>query len=188
MVRCGGPQAVDQRPADDGAAHGAPAAIGLVDLRRRVRLVAQRALGLDLRIRDVAHRDPVRLEPRRAAGEQAQDGVTHLRHRTEVLELVAVVRGVEAEEVGRQHRRLLALRHGDLGRPLVVGRQLRRVRLEELLRLGEVLGLDRAGDLVVRLAEGLALQPLLTVEPDDRADDDVADLARLADAAGGCRW
>src|SRR5262245_10895318 len=83
-------------PADDGAAHAAPAPKSLVDLVSAVRLLLQRALSLNLWIRHVAHREPARLlkcsRPSRPAGQQAENGVAHLGHRAEMLQVVVVVR------------------------------------------------------------------------------------------------
>src|SRR5262245_51216908 len=50
----------DERPAHNCAANATPAAKSLIDLRRQRSLLLDGTLGLDLRIRDVAHRKPAR--------------------------------------------------------------------------------------------------------------------------------
>src|SRR4029077_15845689 len=91
----------DAGPAGDCAADRTPAAEALVDLCGDLRLLLERqAVRLDLRIGDVADPQPARRAAAHLRGNQAEYRIAHLGYIAETLQLVVVVRGVEAEEVG----------------------------------------------------------------------------------------
>ena len=131
----------DQCPAHDPAANRTPAAEPFVDLGRELRPAPERSLGFDLRVRNVADRNPARrFAPIRLA--------TSPRMASPISEtspspcsLIMIVRGVEAEEI-RRHDRGRQIAVGDTvtifgGRVLSFG-SCAGVRLEQLFRRGEV--------------------------------------------------
>src|SRR5215813_1122364 len=94
----------NERPAHNSAANSTPAAKSLIDLRRQRRLLLDGTLGLDLWIRDVAHRKPARSLVPHLTGDEAKYGISHFRHITQPLKVVMIIRGIEPEEISRHDR------------------------------------------------------------------------------------
>src|SRR5947209_5182361 len=85
----------DQCPAHDRAANGTPATESLIDLGCEGSLLLDGTLGLDLRIGDVAHRNPARGLVSHLLGHEPKYGVSHFRHIPQSLKVVMVIRGIE---------------------------------------------------------------------------------------------
>jgi len=84
----------DAAPARDCTTDRAPSPETFVDLSRDPGLIAQRAFGLDLRVRHVADGQPARRCISQFGGDQIEDSVTHLGNVPQPLQLEMIVGGI----------------------------------------------------------------------------------------------
>jgi hypothetical protein len=80
----------NQRPAHNRTAHRTPATEPLVNLGRQGSLLFEGANGLDLRVRDVSHRNPSGWRFH-STGDQAKDSISHLRQVAQVFKAEAII-------------------------------------------------------------------------------------------------
>src|SRR5215831_12850636 len=91
----------DERPAHNRATNRTPPAESLIDLGCQCSLLPKRTLGLNLRIRDVAHCNPARGLVPHLTGDEPKYGISHFRHITQPLKVIMIIRGIEAKEISR---------------------------------------------------------------------------------------
>src|SRR5262249_15026396 len=155
--------------------NGTPTAEPFVDLRGERRLLLEGTLSLNLRIRDIAHRNPAGGRTLHLTGNKAEYCVTHFRHIPQPLQMIVIVRCIETEEIGCDHGRCESGRRDlhDVGRTTIVFRKLSGIGFEQLPRGSEILGLGRDARIMGTM-EGLLLEFRRAVEAHDRADYYVA--------------
>src|SRR5215472_12031991 len=91
----------DERPAHNRATNRTPPAESLIDLGCQRSLLPKRTLGLNLRIRDIAHRNPARGLVPHLTGDEPQHSISHFRHITQPLKVIIIIQGIEAKEISR---------------------------------------------------------------------------------------
>src|SRR5262249_16008327 len=170
------------------ATNRTPPAESLIDLGCQCSLLPKRTLGLNLRIRDVAHCNPARGLVPHLTGDEPKYGISHFRHITQPLKVIMIIRGIEAKEITRNDGWIegSCRNPDDLWRPAIVFRELPGIRLEKRLGRGEVFRFRR-DTRIVSIVKGLALELRGAIEAHNRADDHIANLKFLSDSTCSAR-
>src|SRR5262249_32570395 len=122
----------DESPAHDRATNGTPSPESFINLSCDFGLISKSPFGLDLRIRHVSDRNPVRRGWSNLAGNEPEYRVSHFGNVSEPLKVEVIVGSIEAKEIGRYDGRGKSARchlH-DFGWARIFRRQLSRIRLE----------------------------------------------------------